>query len=82
MAVQFRKEAGDFLALESSITSAVNAVCLYYSFVTPASQGVGMDVKDPRYFPDRQHLTHVLSICHIFPYILLGDPILTVAYSR
>jgi hypothetical protein len=40
-----------------------------------------MDVKDPRDFPDRQHVTYVLGICHIFRHILPNCPDLTVAYS-
>jgi hypothetical protein len=51
MAVKFSQETDDFLTLESAVTPAVNTVSLYYSLVTPAPQGVGMDMEKPGYFP-------------------------------
>ena len=78
--VKLIQEPDDFLALVSPITPGGNTVCPDSSVVAPAPQGIGMDVKDPCYLPDRQHFTYVLSICHISPNILLGYPILTVAY--
>jgi hypothetical protein len=70
LAAKFRQEAGDFLTLVSAVTPRSNSVCLYSSVVTPAPQGVRMDMKKPGYFPDRQHVTHMFTICHVFPYIL------------
>jgi hypothetical protein len=37
-------KVGHFLALESAVTPGSNAVCLYSSLVTPAPQGVGMNM--------------------------------------
>jgi hypothetical protein len=67
---KFIQETNDFFALISAITPGRNAVCTYSSVVTPAPQGVGMDVKDPRHFPDGQHVTYVLGICHILSVFL------------
>jgi hypothetical protein len=71
-AVKLSQEADDFLAFESSVTSAVNAVCPYHSFVTPAPQGVGMYVEKISYFPDREQFTHAVTFSHIFSYILFN----------
>jgi hypothetical protein len=72
LAVQFRQEADDFLAPESSITPLVNAVCLYHSPVTPAPQDVRMYMEKISYFPDREHVTHAVTISHIFSDILFN----------
>jgi hypothetical protein len=72
LAAMFRQEVSDFLAPKSAVTPRGNAVCPYSSVVTPAPQGVRMDMKEPGYFPDRQHVTYMFIICHIFPYILFN----------
>ena len=53
LTAKFRQEAGDFLALVSAVAARGNAVCSYSSGVTPAPQGVGMDMEEPGYFPHR-----------------------------
>ena len=72
MAVKFRQEADYFLALESAVTPRGNAVCSYSSVVTPAPQGVGMNMEESGHFPDREHVTHVFTISHIFSYLLFN----------
>jgi hypothetical protein len=72
MTVQFSQEAGDFLALKSAVTPRVNAIWPDFSFVTPTPQGVRMDMQEPGYFPDRQHVTHMFTICHIFSRLLFN----------
>ena len=68
VAVKAGQKASDFLALESPVTPAVNAVCRYPSFVTPPPQGVRMDAEEPGYFPHGQHVIHFFP-CHIFSYL-------------
>jgi hypothetical protein len=72
MAIQFRQETNDFLALESSVTPLVNAVGSYHSLVTPPPQGVRMYVEKISYFTDREQVTHTITISHIFSYILFN----------
>lgn len=64
--VKLRQEVGDFLALESPVTPAIDAVCLYSSVVTPPPESIRMDMEEPGYFPDRQHVIHVVIVCHVF----------------
>ena len=61
MAVKFRQEAVDFLAFKSAVATGRNAVCSYSSVVTPAPKGVRMDMEELGHFPDRQHVTHMVS---------------------
>ena len=72
LVVQFRQEPDDFVAFEPAVTPRSNAVRPDCSLVTPAPQGVRMDVKKSGYFPDRQHVTHMFAICHLFTYILFN----------
>jgi hypothetical protein len=64
------KEVDNFLTLESAVTPGGNAVCPYSAIITPAPQGVGMNVEEPGHFPDRQHLTQMFTISHIFSPLL------------
>ena len=72
LAVRFCQETENFLTLESAVTPRVNGVCPYSAIITPAPQGVGMDMEKPGYFPDRQHVTYMLAISHIFSHLLLN----------
>ena len=72
LGVKFSQEAGDFLALKSAVATGGNAVCLYSSVVTPSPQGVRMDMEEPGYFPDREHVTYVFTISHIFSRLLFN----------
>jgi len=72
MAVKFRQEADYFLSLESAVASGGNAVCLYSAIVTPAPKGVGMDMEELGHFCDREHVTHVFTISHIFSRLLFN----------
>lgn len=65
-----RKEAGDFPAFKSAVTPGVDTVCLYPSVATPAPHGIRMDMEESGYFLDRQHVIHVLAICHILSHLL------------
>jgi len=69
--VELCQEASDVLALESAVTPQGDAVCVYSSVITPPPQGVGMDMEKPGYFPHRQHVIHLLFICHMFSYLFL-----------
>ena len=49
--VEFSQEAFNILPPEPPVPPEGNAVGLYYSFVGPAPQGIGMDMEDIGYFP-------------------------------
>jgi hypothetical protein len=78
--VKVSEKLGDFLALKSAVTPRGNAVCPDSSVPTPAPKRVRMDMEESGYFPDRQHVSHMFAICHIFPYLLFDYPMLTVTY--
>lgn len=63
---ELRKEASDFLALESSITPGGDAIRLYSSVATPPPQGVRMNMEESGYFPNCQHFIHMVAVSHIF----------------
>jgi hypothetical protein len=63
---EFRQEASDFLALESAITPTGYAICSYSSAAAPPPQGVGMDMEELGYFPDRHQFIYMFTISHIF----------------
>jgi hypothetical protein len=68
--VDLIQEADDFLTAASTITPLRNAVCSDSSVVAPAPQGVRMDMEDPGYSANSQHVTHMLATAHIFVYLL------------
>ena len=58
---------------ESSVPPERNAICPYYSLVTPASQCVGMDMKEPGYFTHRKHIAHLIIIHPIVLHLRLTN---------
>ena len=73
--VKLGKEALDVLEPISSVTSRVDAVSHYFSFVTPAPQGIRVDVEELRYFPWRKHFVHSVIIRHFLLHLLFNQPI-------
>lgn len=70
-AIQVSQEAGDFFALESAVTPLRDAICPYLPVVTPAPQRVGMDMEEPGYLPQREHVAHPLFTSRIFSHLFL-----------
>jgi hypothetical protein len=58
------QEVLDVLYPVSAVTPTVDAVSHDPSFITPAPQGIAMDVKKLSHFPRRKHSVHSLIIAH------------------
>ena len=61
LGVNFSQETGNFLALKPAVAPRVDAVCPDFSLVTPAPQGVRVDMEELGYLPHRQQLIHLLA---------------------
>ena len=70
--VQLGKKASDVLASKSTITARGDTVCLYSSVAAPPPQGIRMDMEEPGYLPDSQHLINMFTISHIFSDLLFN----------
>ncbi len=66
------EEAGDILFLESPVATHINAVCFHHAEVTPASEGVVMDVEKMGRFPYREHGAYFNCIYHILSALALS----------
>ena len=55
---------------KSSVSPRCNVVCRYFPSITPAPQGIGMDVEEPGYFPYCQQRFYFVVTYHIFPFSL------------
>ncbi len=60
--VELGKEAIDVLQPISSVAPRANAVGHYCPFITPAPQGIRVDVEELRHFPWRKHLVLLIII--------------------
>ena len=69
LGIKSGKEVGNILSPESSVAPGSDAIDPYSAGIRPASQGIGMNMKQAGYFPYCQHAVHLTVSYHVFHFL-------------
>lgn len=76
------QDASNLLSSKSPVTPGPNAVCSYYSAITPPPDGIDMHVKQVSYLACFQHIAHMFMMYHIPLPPHFNYPNTTIAYPN